>query len=267
MTWGVVRLEEQRALVFSYEDAVAGPSAKGARLVGDEPTEDEARAAIERPDVTIRLEPQMELRPLAPELATRLGLSTPPSWVESLVAKPKGPWSDVEGFQGFFHPVRTDELQVTFLTSTGTAERRYVRLDTPRPELEAWEGELLQDVAGEPLLELGARVVTRPAPGGQGPVWMSAVTIENLRTFEALCQSCGFDLIVDPAEPLSDGAIVFVIACAGCGQPQDVARRIDDVPGAPVEETKPASSAAGALVIIVTAALLALTGLAWWLFG
>jgi hypothetical protein len=91
MSWGFIRLPDQRALVFSYVDPKAGPSAKGARVLGDVPSPEEVQAAVMRPNVTVRLEKGLTPRPLKDETLDELGLPDEPAWLELFRPPPPKP--------------------------------------------------------------------------------------------------------------------------------------------------------------------------------
>lgn len=81
MPWGLIRVQDQFALVFTYVDPKRGPSAKGARVRGTEPTPEDARDAVERPNVTVRIEPGLRARVLSPEQFELLALPEAPPWL------------------------------------------------------------------------------------------------------------------------------------------------------------------------------------------
>lgn len=81
MAWGLIRAQDQFALVFTYVDSKRGPSAKGARVRGTEPMPEDARDACERPNVTVRIEPGLRVRPLSPEQHALLALPEAPPWL------------------------------------------------------------------------------------------------------------------------------------------------------------------------------------------
>jgi hypothetical protein len=81
MAWGLIRAQEQFALVFTYVDPRRGPSAKGALVHATEPGPDDARAALERPNVTVRIEEGLRVRPLSPEQHALLKLPDEPPWL------------------------------------------------------------------------------------------------------------------------------------------------------------------------------------------
>ena len=58
-----------RVLAFQYVDPVAGPSAKGAR-VGEPPSADDVRRAVDRPDRTFRQPRQFSAMPVRPDEAS-----------------------------------------------------------------------------------------------------------------------------------------------------------------------------------------------------
>jgi hypothetical protein len=91
VSWGFIRLPDQRAVVFSYVDPKAGPSAKGARVLGDVPSPEEVQAAVTRPNVTVRLEKGLPPRPLNDETLDQLGLPGEPAWLELFRPPPPKP--------------------------------------------------------------------------------------------------------------------------------------------------------------------------------
>ncbi|MFT3711766.1 MAG: hypothetical protein QM817_29355 [Archangium sp.] len=84
MPWGLIRVQDQFALVFTYVDPKRGPSAKGARVRGTEPALEDARDALERPNVTVRFEPGLRARALSPEQFALLQLPEEPPWLASV---------------------------------------------------------------------------------------------------------------------------------------------------------------------------------------
>jgi hypothetical protein len=87
MPWGLIRVQDQFALVFTYVDAKRGPSAKGARVRGTEPGPEDARDAVERPNVTVRIEPGLRARALSPEQFQLLKLPEEPPWLQHVGTK------------------------------------------------------------------------------------------------------------------------------------------------------------------------------------
>lgn len=78
--WVFIESDGKRFLAYSYEDSVAGPSAKGA-VVSDPPSEAEIEAVIERPDQTFRDPGQFGARALSGPQARSLGLPAEPPWL------------------------------------------------------------------------------------------------------------------------------------------------------------------------------------------
>lgn len=275
MSWNLVTLQDKRALVFRYVDPQAGPSAKGAFLAGAEPTIEEAQAAVSQPAVTVRLAPVFPLTPLSPEEVRRLALPDEPQWL-SFYARDT-PWTADARLRGAFHPEFPDDLQAAFhFPSTGQVEQMWVRLTSAEPGLDAYRGTLLNTAHSDPRVAAGESVLVRPAPGSPMPIWLSAVVQENLRGWSAKCESCGFDLVVEPVKtliarhfPTAPADAVFealTTRCALCRGTQVLSRRgttaHEPSPGQPAPAATPPATSPKLIVGLVVAAL-ALAGLAW----
>ncbi len=272
MGWGIVRLPEQRALVYSYVDPQAGPSAKGALMHGEAPTLDDARAAATRPGVTVRLGPGLTPRALTEEELIDLQLPDEPEWMEFFRPREEGPWRKDPLLAGRFHPQHPNDLQVSFfLPAHRQVEQMWVRLDGEVPALHAWGGTLLNTSHLDPALTQGTRVAVRGAKGAEAPLWVSEVMAKNLERWDATCSACGFDLVLEPVEALlarqfpglPEGSVMeaFTTRCAMCNQTQSVSLRRD---GAPLEETQGADPGTAMRVALIVVAMLgALSFIAW----
>lgn len=272
MSWGIVQLPAQRALVYSYVDPQAGPSAKGALVRSETPTLDDARDAATRPNITVRLGPGLTPRALTEEELDDLQLPDEPQWLEFFRPREEGPWRKDPLLAGRFHPQHPNDLQVSFfLPAHRQVEQMWVRLDREVPSLGAWGGTLLNTSHLDPTLTQGTRVDVRGAKGAKAPLWVSAVMAKNLERWDAVCSACGFDLVLEPVEALlarqfpgmPEGSVmeVFTTRCAMCNQTQSVALRRDT---ATLEEPGRADSRTAARIALIVVAMLgALSFVAW----
>lgn len=252
MSWSLIRVQQQWALVYSYEDPREGPSAKGALLHGLEPTLDDARAAATRPAVTVRLEAGSKPRTLPEAERQRLQLPVEPEWARFFTPTVPGPWTKHPGLVGRFHQRNVNDLWVKFLFGAGQAgEHLWVRLDSELAALGAYEGALLGESKARPELGRGARVKVRPTP--RGPLWLSEVMAQNLVHWEASCQGCGLDVVFEPLAP-DEPADEVETACGACGKTQ-VVRRKGLEPGAPPSWP---------LLLAMALGLLGIGLLGWW---
>lgn len=265
MSWGLIRVQEQLAIVFPYVDPQAGPSAKGTLLTSTEATLEDARAAATRPNVTVRLGEGLQVRPLPALEVERLALPDEPEWLRFFQAPPSGAWTKDPYFKGRFHPQFPNDVQgVFFFPASRKAEQMWVRLERETPVAGTYEGALLNTAHLEPTLKEGTRVRLRGAEGASGPVWVSDVTAQNLATWDARCEACGFDLVLEPVEvliarsfPDSPAGTVFealTTRCAMCRQTQVLQQKQQDaVPAGPSRTTK--------LALILVPAVLGLAAL------
>jgi hypothetical protein len=100
MSWISLTLGTDAFLLFAYTDRMAGPSGKGAKLAGPQPTHEEATRAVQQPDGTVRLG-GMQPYPLSAEWIAYLQLPAKPPWmvhfeapVGAGAAMPATPWRD-----------------------------------------------------------------------------------------------------------------------------------------------------------------------------
>lgn len=226
MTWVQIHVRPTEILVgFTYEDESAGLSAKGA-IVQPESLNEDVRRAIERPDVTVRLDPPgYQVTPLAPETIARLGLPAVPPWLKFFGMPPQRPWRSDTALTGRFHPEYPDHLEVAFFFRDGT-ERMWVRTTDVEPTIGGYVGELLNapfaDATG---LTQGDRVTYRVASGALDPIWVSPAVRANLAEWSSSCSACGFDMLLEPAEDIlarqfegSESLLAFTTRCPMCGQ-------------------------------------------------
>jgi len=268
MAWGRIRLQDQFALVFSYVDPQAGPSAKGAPMRGGEPSRDDAEDAVRRPSLTVRLGPGLRPVPLAADEVQRLALPVEPEWLSFFKPKQQG-WHVDPFFAGRFHPEYPSDLEVLFfLPASQKVEQMWVQLDRVASE-GTYEGTLLNTSHFEPTLTQGTRVTVRGAKGAKGPLWVSPSMQANAAGWTSVCQSCGFDALFEPVQALvartfpdaPPGAemLNFTTRCPMCNETMLVGKRET---GAPTPEPEPEVVAAPAkkntvlVVVAVTAAAL-----------
>ncbi len=267
MSWGLIRVQDHQALVFSYVDPQAGPSAKGALLRDVEPTSEDVRDAATRPTLTVRLGPGLQPRPLPVELAERLTLPAEPEWLAFFRPGPPGPWTKDPLLAEHFHADCPDDVSALFfLAGTGQVERMWVRLDREVPAHQAWGGVLLNTAHHDAALTQGTRVMVRGVPGAKGPLWLSPAMAKNLEQWSAKCEACGFDLVLEPVEvliarqfknvPAGESLVQLTTRCAMCRQTQLVVRR---EPSAPVDAVTPREPlpplGVAVFVVLVLAAL------------
>ena len=145
----------------------------------------------------------MTLTPLPPETITRLGLPLRPPWLKQFYGLPPDrPWRDDPALAGRFHAQDPDDLEVTFFFPAA-AEHMWVRTTAHAPAIGGYEGELLNTpFATGTGLATGAQVAYRVPTGAIGPVWVSPAVRSNLEHWSAKCDSCGFDLLLEPAKDI-----------------------------------------------------------------
>lgn len=268
MSWGLVLVRDQLALVYSYTDPQAGPSAKGALLTTTEPSLEDARAAATRPNITIRIGGGLQLRPL-PELERqRLGLPDEPEWMQFFRPPPSGAWKKDPFFKGRFHPNHPNDVQVTFFfVEGGTAEQMWVRIERETATAGVYEGTLLNTAHTRPELASGTTVKVRGAPGVKGPLWLSEVMAANAASWDARCEACGFDLVLEPVDaviartfpdaPAGSTMEAFTTRCAMCRQTQLVQHR------SVAELVPPAGPSPAKLALVLVPVVLGLALLGW----
>lgn len=225
MRWGLIRVQDQLALVFSYVDPKEGPSAKGTLLTSTAPTEEDARAAVQRPNVTVRLEHEAQVRPLSDEDFARLALPASPDWL-SHVQPSTRPWRQDRFFRGRFHPAPSDVLEVLFLFAE-QPEHRWVRVEAETSRPGTYEAVLQEGSHVQPSLTAGAKVLVRGARGVSAPVALSPESAARDLEWLARCERCGFDVLFEDSE-----LDAFRARCVMCGGVQRATRR-DVTPPSP----------------------------------
>src|SRR5688572_1692584 len=88
--WAWIPDGDAWVLAFTYVDPVAGPSAKGA-VVGNPPTLEQIRNAIDRPDRTFRQPEAFGAIAISAEDALRFGLPKDPPWIGHFDGRPIPP--------------------------------------------------------------------------------------------------------------------------------------------------------------------------------
>ncbi|MFT3714097.1 MAG: hypothetical protein QM817_41070 [Archangium sp.] len=262
MSWGLVRLPPDKlALVFSYTDPQAGPSAKGVILANATATNEEAAVAASRPNITVRVGPGLAVEPLSAHEVSRLALPAEPSWMEFFRTAPPTPWLEDPFFKSRFHPEYPNDLQAHFfITASKQVEQMWVRLGAPTGMPNTYAGVLLNTAHSDPSLKQGLLVKIRGAPGAKAPLWLSPVMEENLRTWDAKCQACGFDLMLEPAADVIKrsfpnapaGSVMhgFTMRCAMCNQTMMVQMKAGAAPmPVHVQGSVPAPAPAGASAV------------------
>ena len=179
----------------------------------------------------------MTLTPLPPETITRLGLPLRPPWLKQFYGLPPDrPWRDDPALAGRFHAQDPDDLEVTFFFPAA-AEHMWVRTTAHAPAIGGYEVELLNTpFATGTGLATGAQVAYRVPTGAIGPVWVSPAVRSNLEHWSAKCDSCGFDLLLEPAKdiiarqfPTPLETVAFTTRCPICGQGMMVEQRKPNV--------------------------------------
>jgi hypothetical protein len=207
--WISARLGSEAFLLYSYVDAMAGPSAKGIKLAGEAPTVEEARLALERPSATVRL-PGVATTPLSAEWIDYLQLPAAPPWLAHFRPPPTAappaampPWRTDPLLAGQFHPECPDDIEVTFvLLSHQVLEKMWVRLDKVAPPM-GYVGKLLNSSRHAAPLATGATVMVHPSRSHPPALWVpDAATAQNLRDYSTVCEGCGFDLLLIPMAEL-----------------------------------------------------------------
>lgn len=223
MSWGLIRLQDQLALVFRYVDPSEGPSAKGARMRGTSPTAEDVETALERPNVTVRLEPGLAPIALAELEFERLKLPEEPPWLEHFRPRPAPrAWHRDPSLAGHFHPRFRGDVRVKFFFGAQkTVEQSWVRLR--RAGVHGWEGTLLRASEVDASLVEGTPVVVRGVRGVEGVTWVSPVMIENALEWEGECSACGFEFVLEPVVSAEEA---LSTACAMCGEAQRFRRRV-----------------------------------------
>jgi hypothetical protein len=235
MTWIAATLGPRRFLLFSYEDAQAGPSAKGVEVTGEMATPEEARAAAERPATTVRLS-GVQTTPLSPEWITFLGLPAAPPWLVHF-RQPSAethPWRSDPALQGSFHAQERDDIEATFvLIKEKALEKMWVRIEGVMPGI-GYAGTLLNTANAAPELARGTKVLVRPSKSHPPLMWVPPAAAANLAKWSTVCEACGFDLIFIPVEDLAKmtfpnmppGAIMerFTTRCFMCKATMHVVR-------------------------------------------
>ena len=247
MRWGIIRVQEQLALVFPYLDPAEGPSAKGALLTSLQATPDDVVVAVQRPNVTVRLERPEQVRALDEEERARLGLPDAPPWVAQFTVARERPWREDGFFQRRLHPPGGDEVQVLCFFGT-RREHVWVRLLRATKTEGLYEAVMLTPSRLQPALHEGATVQVRGAPGLQEPLWWSPELAAKNAEWRAACERCGFDVLV--REP-PEGVDRFKARCQACLGLQRVERRD--------RQTLPV----GAWLLLLAPVLLGLAVLAW----
>ncbi|MFZ5445212.1 MAG: hypothetical protein ACOZQL_34800 [Myxococcota bacterium] len=274
MSWGLIRVQDQLALVFAYTDPQAGPSAKGTLLTSTEPTTEDARAAATRPNVTVRLGAGLQLRPLPEPERERLALPDEPEWLVHFRPPPSGAWSTDPFFRGRFHPDFPNDIQALFFfLEEQKAERMWVRLERETGVPGVYEGALLNTAHARPELSAGTPVRLRGAPGAKGPLWLTDVMATNAAEWLARCEACGFDLVLEPVPqllartfpdaPPGTEMTAFTTRCAMCQQTQLVQRRSSATLDAP----EPSSWSPAKLALVLVPVVLGLALLGWVFLG
>jgi hypothetical protein len=187
-------------LGYGYIDQTAGLSAKGVML--DWPaTAATAAEAVDRPSYTIRL-PGFEPTVLTDDEVSALGLPSRPDWADFFGPPPsERPWRSDPEMIAHAHADLADDFQATFyFWPEQRAEQMWVSLRTADPAIRGYAGQLLNDPHTPGVLERGATVSIRAAPGTSAPIWVSPIMRANLARWKVRCNDCGFDMLMAPAD-------------------------------------------------------------------
>jgi hypothetical protein len=232
MAWVQIHVRDEIMLAFTYQDEQAGPSAKGT-IVRPESLAEDARRAAERPDQTVRLERSFfPMTELPPDAIARLGLPAEPEWMSFFGGGTPQPWRSDPALAGRFHPDLPDDLEVSFFLENAV-EKMWVRTTGVDDAVGGYKGELLnQPFAEASGLAQGASLTYRVAKGAPDPVWVSPVVRANLEHWTSECGTCGFDLLLEPAEAIAARqfdtgleTVAFTTRCPMCGGGMLVERR------------------------------------------
>lgn len=194
----------QTFLGYTYVDQTAGLSAKGVLLQWPA-TPATAAEAVARPSHTIRL-PGFEVAVLSDAEVAALGLPERPDWADFFGPPPgERPWRDDPAMRAHGHPDLPDDFQATFyFWSAKRAEQMWVSLRTADPAVGGYAGTLLNEPHTPGVLDRGATVSIRIAPGAGGPLWVSPTMRANLARWKVRCNDCGFDMLMAPAEYIAE---------------------------------------------------------------
>ena len=236
----------ERFLAFTYTDASAGPSAKGAKVAGDQPTPAEVEEAVQSPGVTLRMAGVSSV-PLEEGWITYLRLPAEPPWMAHFAgaAKPapgaasKTPWRDDPRLAGHFHQSQPDDIEANFvLLKQKTIEKMWVRITAPVRASAVDIGfmaELLNQSHHVPEFKPGAKVFVRPSKSHPPLLQVPRVAVDNLREWTTVCEGCGFDLLFIPVAdlakmqfpnaPAGSVPVRFTTRCIMCQQTMHVAER------------------------------------------
>ena len=149
---------------------------------------------------------------------------------------PGGPWQHDPTLAGRFHPSYPNDLEVRFyFAEQQTLEKMWVRTTGLDEPVGGYLGVLVNrphtDGTG---LRPGASVAYRAAPGMTDPIWVTPAMRANLFGWLSLCDSCGFDMLLMPAEEviqrqftLPPGTVMeaFSTRCLACGGGMVVRKR------------------------------------------
>jgi hypothetical protein len=244
MAWTWIRINGQMMLGFTYHDPAAGPSAKGA-LVHSDSLKDDVRRAIDRPDNTVRLGHGVYTpEPLAPEMIARFELPAEPEWMrfflpssQTPASSTSRPWRTDPALVGRFHPSFPDDLQVDFYFAASVGrERMWVQTDAVDGDIGGYAAVLLnQPHAPRAVIDKGARVSYRIAPGMPNPLWVSPAMQANMRDWSTKCAACGFDMPLEPIDNIVGPHVaaahqrpheILGMRCPSCGNEIEVKRRL-----------------------------------------
>ncbi len=234
-TWVEIQLpwdKPELFLGFTYVDRDAGLSAKGGP-VGDP-------NLVQAPTHTVRLPLPLPFRVLPPEEQQRRDLPTQPPWLHVYGPQPdpEAPWRKDAYLSPLLLDGFPDDLPVLFYGKAEDAwhmEEMWVRLQAYDAKERLYEGELLNQPHHLRRVNKGERVRLRVAPGAPRPVYVGDVEAANLREFDARCEGCGFDMLLEPARdlqarqfanvPADEAMLAFTTRCLRCGGAMLVNRR------------------------------------------
>ncbi len=217
---------------FTYVDPDAGLSAKGA-AEGDP-------SLVQAPAHTVRLPMPVPFRVLSEEEQQRRGLPAQPPWLHFYGPQPdpQAPWRKDPLLSPHLLPGFPDDLPVLFYGQAQGEwhmEEMWVRLRAHDAKERLYEGELLNQPHHLQRVNKGERVRLRVAAGAPRPIYVGDVEARNLRDYDARCEGCGFDMLLEPASdiqarqfanvPADEAMLAFTTRCLRCGEGMLVSRR------------------------------------------
>lgn len=217
---------------FTYVDPDAGLSAKGGP--------DGAEKLVQAPEFTVRLPLPLPFRVLSEEEKQRRGLPVAPPWLHFFGRQPDpdAPWRKDARLSPLLLPRFPDDLAVHFFgfaDGEWHREEMWVRVHAFDAKTGLYEGQLLNQPHHLRRVSKGDPVRFRPTHGIPQPVYVGDVEAANLEEYDARCEGCGFDVLLEPAReiqarqfpnaPADEAMLAFTTRCPLCGGAMLVNRR------------------------------------------